>query len=129
LKRLNVDFNVRGPEGTIKAVTRSAGLTLVPGEPVICCDPAEDGMTFAALVHSVRDGGVVLLDVDWSSTVETASAGLPSSASRSRGTPDRSHPYRAQFDSRPFSHSKGSSTPPYRVQVAESAGVVETVTA
>lgn len=69
MKCIDVDFNVRGLSGTVKAATRSSGLTLIPGERVICIDRAEPDMAFRAVVHSVRDDGTALLDVDWSSPV------------------------------------------------------------
>lgn len=63
---------MRGPRGTIKASTRSLFDAPILGEIVMCTDPAEDSMIFLAEVTEIRDGGVVLLEADWSSALACA---------------------------------------------------------
>jgi len=64
--RVRVDFNSRGPRGTVRASLRRADGPVRLGDTVVAYDPHEDDMAFEATVASIDEsGGRVLLDVMW----------------------------------------------------------------
>lgn len=66
MTRVRVDFNSRGPLGTVRGSLRRSDVPFAFGDAVEVYDPDEPDMSFAAIVVGLDpDSGAALFDVDW----------------------------------------------------------------
>lgn len=72
MTRVRVDFNSRGPEGTVRGSRRRADGDFKIGDTVELFDPAEESMAFAATVADLdAETGKALFRVAWEPAPQT----------------------------------------------------------